>query len=218
MWRWRWRGAGLAGVLLLGCFVALGVVAHGGPWGPDRSLTALVTGWRSPALTSVVRVANAVFAPVLAWAAAGLVAAAGVVAAWRRHWPQVRLAAGALVVYLAGWRAVAAVKLMVNRPRPPASAALDHAAGSSYPSGHVAAVAAVGALAVAVALWRGRRLAPVLVAAVAAPLVTGFDRVYLGVHYPTDVVGSLCGVWGLGLVVAAAYGWRRFSRSDPPRP
>ncbi len=72
--------------------------------------------------------------------------------------------------------------------------AMDVAAqGYSFPSGHASnAVAAYGSLA---AHEKKRKLLWAL--AVALPLLVGFSRVYVGAHFPTDV---LCG-WVIGAVI-----------------
>jgi membrane-associated phospholipid phosphatase len=75
------------------------------------------------------------------------------------------------------------------------------APGYSFPSGHALNTMVVGASAVVLG-WsatRGRpwRRAALVSAAAALVLATGFDRVGLGVHYVTDVVGG----WLLGLAV-----------------
>lgn len=73
------------------------------------------------------------------------------------------------------------------------------AQGYSFPSGHSSnAVTIYGSLA---AHEKKRTLLWVL--AVVLPLLVGFSRVYVGVHYPTDV---LCG-WLLGLVVITLIPW-----------
>ncbi len=75
------------------------------------------------------------------------------------------------------------------------------AQGYSFPSGHSAsAVAAYGSLA---AHEKKRKLLWVL--AVVLPLLVGFSRVYVGAHFPTDV---LCG-WALGAVIVALIPWLR---------
>ena len=70
--------------------------------------------------------------------------------------------------------------------------AVAHAPGSSFPSGHATNTAAV-ALTVTLLVWpllgpRGRVVVPVVAAA--CILLTGLDRVMLGVHYPSDVVAG----------------------------
>ena len=91
------------------------------------------------------------------------------------------------------------VKDLVQRPRPPVLH-LEHVTGSSFPSGHATESAAFAAALVSMAAGRPRHqrvaLTIVCTALVAA---IGASRVYLGVHYPTDVItGSLLGsAWGV---------------------
>ena len=80
--------------------------------------------------------------------------------------------------------------------------AMDVAAqGYSFPSGHSAnAVTVYGSLAVH---EKKRKLLWVL--AVALPLLVGFSRVYVGAHFPTDVLGG----WLLGVIIVALVPWLR---------
>jgi undecaprenyl-diphosphatase len=74
----------------------------------------------------------------------------------------------------------------------------------SYPSGHAgAALLAYVALVVLVWPWRACRWVALAVALLVIA-GTGFGRVYLGVHWPTDVLGGylLAGFWlGIGLAL-----------------
>jgi undecaprenyl-diphosphatase len=72
----------------------------------------------------------------------------------------------------------------------------------SYPSGHAGAAlfayAALVVLAWPRVMWRWAALAVALLVIIG----TGFGRVYLGVHWPTDVLGGylLAGCWlGIGI-------------------
>jgi len=91
------------------------------------------------------------------------------------------------------------LKLVYQRPRPSLFPPLSHASGYSFPSGHtVTAVMTYGLIAAVIGpmLPRALRWAPIAIASVMVALV-GLSRVYLGVLYPTDVLGSvlIAGAW-----------------------
>ncbi len=108
-----------------------------------------------------------------------------------------------------------AVKHIVDRERPDI-AQLAGWAGSSFPSGHSAAAAAVWA---AVAFVLGRRASTTNRALLAGgaglvAVAVAASRVLLGVHWLTDVVAGLAMGWGVFLLVAITFGGRvlRFGR------
>jgi membrane-associated phospholipid phosphatase len=116
------------------------------------------------------------------------------------------------------------VKNVVDRPRPPVADRLVVETNWSYPSGHsLGATAVIGVLTVIVLTRVTGRLARIAVAALGVLLVVaiGVSRVYLGVHWPSDVLaGWLIG--GLWLAVCHTLvirrpRWRRLgARFDAP--
>lgn len=131
-----------------------------------------------------------------ATAVAVMVVACGLLAAGRRGW-----LAAPLVLALAGAEATTwAVKFLVGRARPAFLAGVA-AASPSFPSAHATvALSLYGFLGLAVAAalpqWRRR----VLWAAAALVGLIGFSRLYLSLHYLSDVlagyaVGALW-LWG----------------------
>jgi undecaprenyl-diphosphatase len=111
-----------------------------------------------------------------------------------------RLALGVCVVTGLGWLTTLVVKAVVAQPRPTAGG-LSHLihvnpATLSYPSGHVVfAVALVTALTMVCRTAAARTA--VLVVGAAFVLIVAWSRLYVGVHYGTDVVGAaLNGVAG----------------------
>jgi membrane-associated phospholipid phosphatase len=84
-----------------------------------------------------------------------------------------------------------------RRARPDQAQWLASSTGFSWPSGHTTAVTLTTGLAVEAALDAGLPVAPVLAAAIPVPLVIGWSRVYLGVHWPSDVLTG----WLLGIAL-----------------
>ena len=114
------------------------------------------------------------------------------------------------------WMIGLGAKYLFQRARPLVEEPVSEAPGYSFPSGHALNSAAWATILV-ILLWpvvRSRVGHVILVVgAIVVIAVTALDRVYLGVHYPTDVtVGVLTGV-GLALASYAGYaGW------NPPHP
>jgi len=80
-------------------------------------------------------------------------------------------------------------KFLLARPRPALFPPLVVESGFSFPSEHVTAhIAVYGFLAVL--LWRGRHHCWAMFSG-ASILVVALIRIYLGVHYPSDTLGSM---------------------------
>jgi undecaprenyl-diphosphatase len=116
---------------------------------------------------------------------------------------------------LSGWALYALAKLAVRRHRPHVITHLMHGAGwYSYPSGHsmlAPLVFGLGAIAWATP-WRSPagRLAALASTALLA-LAIGVSRVYLGSHYPSDVIGGL--LLGTAWSVLSLMWWERRERA-----
>ncbi len=201
--RARWRGDLANGVLVGMVAVVLGIGAKlPNVTAADLRLDQGLASGRSGLLTSVAVLLTAAAQPAVGLAAAVL--GPLVLLLLRRRVMAVRIF-GLLGVALAG---AAVVKVVVAEPRPPAAlAAVAADTGHSFPSGHVTVAAAM-----CVAVWmltrRGDLAWRVLLGGVAAAfaLAVGWSRVYLGVHYLPDVVGSYLVVASAALLVSAFFG------------
>ena len=101
------------------------------------------------------------------------------------------------------------VKSIFQRPRPPIDERLIEEAGYSFPSGHTTNNVAFYGLAIYLICTnvKNKLLRNVLCCILAfIPLVIAFSRVYLRVHYPSDIIGGIIlGVVCLTLFIKFIY-------------
>lgn len=128
-----------------------------------------------------------------------LIGLAALLLAWRRRPAELlALVAGFALVVVA----VQLAKAGIDRQRP--GGGLTAAEGQSFPSGHAAYATAYAALAVVASrvLPNLAIRAALVLAMMGVTVFVGLSRMYLGVHYWSDVAGG----WGLGLGTFAGCG------------
>lgn len=127
-----------------------------------------------------------------------------------------RLSLLTLAAVLGGMQASASLKHLFGRPRPDLVPHEVLVTSASFPSGH-AMMAAVVYLTLGVLMARTQRRRRVRLYIVTLSLIVavavGVSRVYLGVHWPTDVLAG----WALGGAWALAFGLLAL-KADPRRP
>ena len=101
------------------------------------------------------------------------------------------------------------LKLAFHRTRPEVLAGLFPAETYSFPSGHSFLSAAFYGLLASVLAGSGRN--PMAAAVVTSGLI-GLSRVYLGYHYPSDVIAG----WTCGVAWVSVFG-DAVARENPPR-
>ena len=189
----------LAAVVGVGSFVFIALFAavdNGSAIGLDPRAFDLADELRSGWVTDVAKALSAVGTlPVV-----GTVVAAAVAFLALRH--EVIDAAALAAAAVLTFAAVHVVKGIEDRPRPPG--ALVEAAGSAFPSAHAAYSVAYVAVAIAVARalphWAGRTA--LVTGALVLSVGIGLSRVYLHVHYLSDVLAG----WGLSAAIFALCG------------
>jgi undecaprenyl-diphosphatase len=112
-----------------------------------------------------------------------------------------------LALTVAGaWLVEGAIKSLVGRPRPEIVPHLTEAGGASFPSGHAfnsAVVYIAIALAFATLSARESVRLTVIGTAIVLSLVVAWSRVWLGVHFPSDVLAGWLGGAGWAFLAAA---------------
>lgn len=86
-----------------------------------------------------------------------------------------------------------------DRVRPDLWVSITPESTYSFPSGHAMGSATLAAVVILLA-WRTRWRWPVLVTALGFAVVVGLSRIYLGVHFPSDVLAG----WTAGSIWAVA--------------
>ena len=176
------------------CFFALALLAHPStPSGLDGRVNAFAAAHRSAALTTFFTGYTSLGQWLVLTAATAAVLAA---LAWRARR---RDAVFLLIAMIVSPLLNLALKHLFERVRPPAESAVLSVNGYAFPSGH-AMSSATFALALAVIAWPTRWRWPAAGLAATFALLMGLSRVYLGVHWLTDVLAG----WVLAVAVVAA--------------
>jgi undecaprenyl-diphosphatase len=169
----------------------------------DEHLRALVPGLASPGLTVLMRAASFYGGPIVLVPLALLAAGVFLLKGWTRGalLVAVTLAGAGLLSWL--------LKFSFARVRPGSFFNYPLPGSPSFPSGHALFAASVfgGLAALLTARIRSRLLrVAVWIVALSLILLVGISRIYLGVHYPSDVVAGYA--IGLVWVTAVALGDR----------
>jgi membrane protein DedA with SNARE-associated domain/membrane-associated phospholipid phosphatase len=164
-----------------------------GPTPGDQTAIDVAESIRVDWLVDIAKVFTHLGSPALVLLLAVL---CGILLAMRRHWIELCVLASGMALVLVG---VPELKDAVDRPRPPGG--LVEVSGPSFPSAHAAYATFYVWLAVTIVM-RLRpgmtRGAAVVVTGIVLTALIGLSRIYLDVHYLSDVSAG----WSLG---AAAF-------------
>jgi undecaprenyl-diphosphatase len=187
-------------VLIYGAALAGGLAAKSfGPFTPELSLDIALSRGRNAALVGLSQVINYGIGPA---GAVAMVLAICAWLVWRKGRPLQALAFGSLVTV--GWLGSTVGKILVSRARPPAdavSALVPETHLDSFPSGHTAFATALVLAAVIVLAGSNTQKRQVSAAGAVFVALVAFSRLYLGVHYLSDVAGSVV------IATAAVFAW-----------
>jgi membrane-associated phospholipid phosphatase len=211
----------LSFAVVLGCAIAAGELLKlaerpDGSTAFDSSITSWVVGHRAQTLTALAHGLSTIGSQVVLTPVA-LVAGAVLLARRRFVSAGLLIAAwgGAILLYHL-------TKSFVHRQRPPMGIWLTNPGEStSFPSGHATqSFATFMALTLVGAVWLAKPRSPGALVALVLAAGVGWSRVYLGVHWSTDVLaGWLIAAAWTGLVVwLAAIARRQYAPPDELAP
>lgn len=175
----------------------------------DQAIVQVVTAYRPGWLSAVMLTVTNFGDPIsVVFLAAALAFAVG----WTHRYRQ----AAYSIYTIAGLSACnSLLKHWLRRPRPfiadPAITPLTHAGGYSFPSGHASgAMLLYGSIILLCGLWPWQARTKTLVRTFCVLMIAliGYSRIYVQVHYPSDVVAgflsALCGLCLLWWLTSAS--------------
>ena len=170
----------------------------------DLGVRARVHEWASPAMTTIARSVTVLGSPIVL----SVLFAMAMLAFYRLEWKRpattvAEVMAGAVVCNIG-------LKSLIQRARPEPFFGKEPSS-YSFPSGHALySLCFYGVVASVLAAHAPDRAARIGIWGAAALLIVGIglSRVYLGVHYPSDVIaGYLSAAFVIGAVFAFSPGW-----------
>ena len=158
----------------------------------DQSITTVVYSMRSPTLTYLMMEVTSLGSGTQIV----IISLVGIIFLIKQHKKESLLFSMALLI---GILINTALKMIVQRPRPPLEGALIIEKMSSFPSGHATNAFIFFSLLAYFSyhFFKNKSLTVIIsIFSVFCILVVGFSRIYLGVHHPTDVLaGYIVGLW-----------------------
>jgi undecaprenyl-diphosphatase len=172
----------------------------------DQAVLYFVYSHGDPDVIVVVTLFEALFSPELLLVAGIVVSVLLAVLGYRRRSFRLGFSGAVLLATVFGTGALAELfKFLFHRPRPPTSLQLVAETGYGFPSSHAVAAVAIGAVVWYIfslrpkESWGGSWQAKAWVgfSVILLALLVGLGRVYMGAHYPSDVLAgwALGGVW-----------------------
>jgi len=197
-----WSIVALISAVMVGVLL-WSVLAHGGLTAADSSLAAFIAGhrlaWLTPVVQLVTWMGSSLFIIPLGIAVGGYLYVRG--STWRPFVMVAAAFAGAAALY-------DIVKPTVARTRPPAALQVGGPdSGWAFPSGHATqSIAFSGMLAIVLSLWYAPSRQRLFgIGAGLVVILVGASRLYLGVHWLTDVLGGYAlGLAWMSLVMVAS--------------
>ena len=190
-----------AGIVYARSLIAAGEWTNGFPW--EHDLLQAVHAAELPAFADRALLLLPWFGTNITLLPLSLIAAVWLV----RHGHR-RIATHLIVLQIGTLTLSAVLKALYDRPRPTLWEQRGQFSWASYPSGHaIAGVAVLFTIAIILRRMRGWRW-PFWVAGVMLVL-SSYSRLYLGVHWPSDVIAGL--VIGVVWLVATLIAFRRDS-------
>ena len=186
----------------------------------DQQIAAVVYTWRNPLLTDVM-----LFFTNLGGARVVVISLV-LASSWMALRGRLLFVIGLLSSVVGGEAIVWGLKGVLQRPRPPIEHALVAASGASFPSGHsFVAFSLYGIIACFAILYARQNLLRVALGCLFLLLsfLIGLSRIYLGVHWLSDVLAAyLLGTAWLAATLAAILSLEKtsigYSLARPPYP
>jgi Membrane-associated phospholipid phosphatase len=193
-------------------FILLGYIIKFYPQnisGFDTSIQSEIFSWRNPVLTNFLKLITSIGN---IWNITFLVILIDVIFYFKKWYAEL-IYLSVLFVMVPGVL-VAILKKVYQRPRPPEGSRLITETNFSFPSGHATVSMTVFFILLLIFLARiEQKYIKIIVATflISLILLIGFSRVYLGVHFPSDILGGYTLALGFILLAYPYYDLQRFT-------